>query len=56
MQTTDMKVLGPGCADHSPRCITLMQKEDITHKTFNFLNNLAKYENFQEIVQRTWQH
>ncbi|KAH0636028.1 hypothetical protein KY290_036423 [Solanum tuberosum] len=54
MQFTDVKVLDPGCSDHSPLCITLMQEEDIRHKPFKFLNHLAKHENFQEIVQRAW--
>ncbi|KAK4720321.1 hypothetical protein R3W88_018659 [Solanum pinnatisectum] len=54
MQFTEVKILDPGCSDHSPLCITLMQEEDIRHKPFKFLIHLTKHENFQEIVQRAW--
>ncbi|XP_070014516.1 uncharacterized protein [Nicotiana sylvestris] len=55
MPHLEVRVMDPGCSDHSPLCMNFEDTEDKGPKPFKFLNHLAKHKEFLVKVKEAWQ-
>ncbi|XP_075074715.1 uncharacterized protein LOC142162281 [Nicotiana tabacum] len=54
MPHLEVRVMDPGCSDHSPLCMNFEDTEDKGPRPFKFLNHLSEHKEFLVKVKEAW--